>query len=176
MQLARTTIQALLLGLVAAVLTAGCSSKTATPQPENPAAQFGIRQVLNVHKGSFEGSECLLGDPAMPDELTTQCFKQTKYDLGRQSINTENIAEAELVDSTTVLVTLDDEGARALSALTAKVASGSPPKNQVAFLVGGTIANVVTVREPIAGGQVEVEVLGLDAEWATRLASVGYGN
>jgi len=185
--------------LMALVVAAGCGTgaesnvgdTTGTPtvaQATPGAVAIQMRPVESTVVPALDGYDqveptCGAGAAAPctdaqlldPDGITLQASDGTRAGLGELVIDGSNVASASAVGAGdpaewVVQLTLDHEGTTAVATATGNAASATPPANQIAIVVDGTLLSLPVVQAPIDSGLVVVSA-GFTKQEAEDLAA-----
>jgi preprotein translocase subunit SecD len=161
-------------------IAAACSVASTTPgsttEPSvavSPGvAHVQLRQVLEVTPSddpNWQNLHPVCATDACPDvilatnrEVVAQDDQGNKFHLGPAFVTDSDVSGAKVIqtvggtDTWAIDVTLDDVGTNALSKVTRSLLSQAAPKNQIAVLVDGVVAEAPTVQAAITQGLVEI--------------------
>jgi preprotein translocase subunit SecD len=100
------------------------------------------------------------GQCATPAEQGVACDSDgNRYTLGKVEVDGSHVrsVKAESQDGRWyLLLSFDDEGKKLFSALTSELAQKTPPDNQIAIVVNGSVVTAPTVQSAITDGQVQI--------------------
>ena len=166
------------------------ASPSASPKPTTTPAADALTPPIQSDKNDaalqakFVALDCSNADTrkgAVPQDpakwlVTCSTDGQAKYLLEPAFIRGTNIADASAgipQGGTTWVVNLsfDADGAKALADASTKLYTQSSPQNQFAIVLDGLVFSSPYFREPILGGQAQIEG-SFDAESARELANV----
>jgi preprotein translocase subunit SecD len=183
---------ALLLG--GAILLAACgatdtsANDVSTTPASDPAATLQMRPVESIalpDSTAYDDHEPTCGVDAAtpctdvqlldPDGITLDSEDVGRAVLGALVIDGSNVASASAVEAGdpaewVVQLTLDHEGTTAVATATGNAASATPPANQIAIVVDGTLLSLPVVQAPIDSGLVVVSA-GFTKQEAEDLAA-----
>jgi preprotein translocase subunit SecD len=134
-------------------------SSSAPPSTTPIAAFFQIRPVLALRRGSGPCATWTV-PPARPGWFCNR-DATARYRLAPAVLAGTDIASAEAgkpLNSTSWVVnlTLDPTGSRAFADLTGSVVDQPSPRNQLAFVLNGTVLSAPVVESRIRGGQLQL--------------------
>jgi preprotein translocase subunit SecD len=128
-------------------------STAAHTKPSDPKA-VEFRRVLDSKAGTCP-SPAAAGTACDDDGMI--------YTLGKVELDGSHVSQvkagndpAQGTTTWSIAISLDDEGAKLFGELTASLAKQSPPANQLAIVVHGSVVSAPTVQSAIPGGQIQI--------------------
>ncbi|WP_280883241.1 CHAT domain-containing protein [Streptomyces pseudovenezuelae] len=159
--------------------------RTATPGTQ---PQLGVQSTASPQAGGdpaavalqrrFQATECPTdtapAEEAVPSEPLVLCDARDPitYLLGAAALTGDDVTKAESSYAASrgwsVLVSFSAAGGKKFAQLTARLATFTPPQNQLAITAGNRVVSAPSVNQSLTDGT--VEIYGVDKQQATDLA------